>query len=32
MLFLWRKHENEEVDRVVFDNDEEKQALHACGM
>jgi hypothetical protein len=32
MSILWREREHEEVDRAVFDNDEAKQALHACGM
>jgi hypothetical protein len=32
MFVLWRERKHEEVDRAVFDNDEEKQALRACGM
>jgi hypothetical protein len=32
MSILWRERKHEEVDRAVFDNDEEKQDLHACSM
>jgi hypothetical protein len=32
MSILWREREHEEVDRAVFNNDEAKQALHACNM
>jgi hypothetical protein len=32
MFFLLRECEHEEVDRVVFENDEEKKDLHPCGM
>jgi hypothetical protein len=32
MFVHWREREHEEVDQVVFDDDDAKQSLHACGM
>jgi hypothetical protein len=32
MFVHWREREHEEVDREVFDDDDAKQDLHACGM
>jgi len=32
MFVLLRERKHKEVDRAVFDNDEAKKSLHACGM